>query len=368
MLFLIDVCIALSAVIGRICLNDFEQTATIHFPEIIPKGKGNLFISFTGSLNDKMIGFYRTVSRSSSDGQPKTTALTQFEMTHARMAFPCWDEPSVKATFQLTVIAPKFSTTLSNTESVEEVAINDKQKRVKFGRTPKMSTYLLALVISELDGYSKKSSDGHQVRVFTSRGRKDEGRFALSVATRCINFYRKQFETKYPLSKLDMVAVNNFAFGAMENWGLITFKDKNLLVTNRTTLIQKQKVALDVAHEIAHQWFGNLVTMEWWTYLWLSEGFATFMEYVTVDFIFPDWRIWEQFLADDEQGMQHAMFRDALKHTLPIEVPVIDPHEIDYIFDDITYLKGCALMRMLNWWIGEDVGFTTLYYFMQLRF
>src|SRR3989338_2676344 len=214
-----------------------------------------------------------------------------------------------------------------------------------------MSTYLLAFIVGDFEYIEGKSEDGTLVRVFTTPGKKDQAKFALEVAKKCMDFYEDYFKIAYPLPVLDLIAIPDFAAGAMENWGAVTYRESTILVEEEKSSVgNKQWVALVIAHELAHQWFGNLVTMEWWTHLWLNEGFASFIEYLAIDHIFPDWDIWTQFVSTE---MADAFSLDALKNTHPIEVEVGHPAEISEIFDKVSYSKGASVLRMLWKYLGE---------------
>lgn len=328
------------------------ETATFVFATEFPAGRAMLDINYSGILNDKMAGFYRS-KYTTADGQTKYLAVTQFEATDARRALPCWDEPARKATFNVRLVVPKNLTALSNmpVEVIRPVADID-LKMVEFDRTPVMSTYLLAFVVGEFDFVESTTNNGTRVRVYTLPGRSEQGQFALDVGRRALELYNTYFDTPYPLPKLDMVAIPDFATGAMENWGLVTYRENALLVDEaNSSLAGKQRVGEVVAHELAHQWFGNLVTMEWWTNLWLNEGFATWMANFALAHLFPEWDIWTQFLADDYAG---ALSLDGLRSSHPIEVPVGHPNEISQIFDAISYSKGASVIRMIHDFIGAD--------------
>ncbi|XP_062515092.1 puromycin-sensitive aminopeptidase-like [Corticium candelabrum] len=224
-------------------------------------------------------------------------------------------------------------------------------KEIRFARTPIMSTYLVAFVVGEYDFIEDRTPNGITGRVYTPLGKIEQGRFALQVAMKALMYYTEYFHVEYPLPKLDVIALADLSFGAMENWGLITYRENCLLIDHQNSSAQaKQFVALIIGHEIAHMWFGNLVTMEWWTHLWLNEGFATFMEYLFVDHCFPEYNIWNRFMSVD---LNRAMELDALKSSHPIEVPVDDPADIDEIFDAISYCKGASVIHMLHNWIGD---------------
>jgi puromycin-sensitive aminopeptidase len=214
-----------------------------------------------------------------------------------------------------------------------------------------MSTYLLAFIIGDFEYLEGKTKNGVRVRVFTTPQKKAQGKFAFECAIKTLDFYEKYFDIKYPLPVLDMIAIPDFASGAMENWGAITYRESAILVDEKnSSLSNKQWVALVIAHELAHQWFGNLVTMEWWTHLWLNEGFASYIEYLAVDKLFPDWKIWTQFTVND---LGVALRLDGLASTHPIEVEVHHPDEIGEIFDEVSYSKGASVIRMLADYLGE---------------
>lgn len=345
------------SVLENIYTNPDNEVTSLEFNESVQNPK-SLTLRFNAKLNDKMKGYYKTSFK--IDKKTVWAGSTQFEATDARRAFPCWDEPDFKATFQVTLryrktfaIAPHVllqRIALSNTRLVEQIEEND-EVLDRFDVTPKMSTYLLAFVIGPFE-YLEEKLGKRTIRVYTTPGKKAQGKFPLEVACRAITFYEKYFEIDYPLDKLDLIAIPDFSSGAMENWGLVTYRETCLLVdSEKTSTSRKQYIAIVVAHELAHQWFGNLVTMEWWTDLWLNEGFASFMEVFCVDHLFPEYDIWTQFL-NDCQGP--ALELDALHNTHAIEVPVKHPSEIDEIFDEISYNKGGSVIRMLYDYIGDE--------------
>lgn len=336
-------------VFAKISYNEESETTTFLFPEFIPIKKIKLNISFKGILNDKMRGFYR--SKYTVEEKEYHMATTQFEATDARRAFPCCDEPAQKAIFNVSLVVQKGKTAISNTLPITVAEHEAGYEILKFSPTPRMSTYLLAFIIGDFEYIESKTKDGVQVRVFTTPGKKHQAKFALDCAVKTLEFYNKYFDIPYPLPVLDMIAIPDFTSGAMENWGAITYRESALLVDeDHSSLSNKQWVALVIAHEIAHQWFGNLVTMEWWTHLWLNEGFASYIEYVAIDELFPEWDIWTQF-SSHELGA--ALRLDALVHTHPIEIPVRHPDEIGEIFDEVSYSKGACVIRMLADYLGE---------------
>lgn len=235
-----------------------NETASLKFSEEIPAGAaGVLYLTFTGELNDKMKGFYRSKYFTAS-GEERYAGVTQFEATDARRCFPCWDEPAIKATFDITLTVPKDRVALSNMPVLKEDALPGDLKRIRFDRTPVMSTYLVACVVGEYDYVEGKSEDGVIVRVFTPVGKREQGQFALDVATKVLPYYKSYFNIAYPLPKMDLIAISDFSAGAMENWGLVTYRETFVLVDPKnTSLMRKQSIALTVGHEIAHQWFGK---------------------------------------------------------------------------------------------------------------
>lgn len=334
---------------SKISYDKKSETATFTFPEALPRGKHKLILVFKGILNDKMRGFYR--SKYTIDGKEHHMATTQFEATDARRAFPCFDEPAQKAIFHVSLVIPKGKTAISNTLPVSVREHEAGYDIVQFSPTPKMSTYLLAFIVGDFEYIETKTKSGKLVRVFTTAGKKKQASFALDCAVKTLEFYEHYFDIKYPLPVLDMIAIPDFASGAMENWGAVTYRESALLVDDaHSSASNKQWVALVVAHELAHQWFGNLVTMEWWTHLWLNEGFASYIEYLAVDKIFPEWDIWTQFSTND---LGRALRLDALASTHPIEVEVHHPSEIGEIFDEVSYSKGASIIRMLAGYLGE---------------
>jgi puromycin-sensitive aminopeptidase len=344
-----EVAIGDEKVFAHISYNGTGETVILNFPRYIPTGRTKLTLVFKGLLNDKMRGFYR--SRYEIGGKEHYMATTQFEATDARRAFPCFDEPAHKAVFHVSLIIPKGKTAISNTLPVS-VSSHDKGfDVVRFSPTPKMSTYLLAFIVGDFEFIEAKTKRGVVTRVYTTPGKVHHAKFALDCAVKTLEFFESYFDIPYPLPTLDMIAIPDFTSLAMENWGAITYREIGLLLDPaHTSAGNKQMIATVIAHEIAHQWFGNLVTMEWWTHLWLNEGFASYISYLAVDHMFPSWDIWTQFCVDD---LGIAFRLDALRNTHPIEVEVHHPNEIGEIFDEVSYSKGASVIRMLASFLGE---------------
>ena len=333
---------------------DFDaeaETVRLTFPDELPQGDARLYLRFTGELNEKLRGFYRS-KYTDADGQEKHLATTQFEATDARRAFPCWDEPSIKASFRVTLLVPSHLTALSNMEVLSENEVEPGLKKVEFAETPVMSTYLLAFIVGDLGHIEKESSDGTMIRVWTTPGKEAQGVFALDVSADLLTYFNEYFGIPYPLRKMDHVAIPDFAAGAMENWGLITYREIAILVDpENSSAGTKQIVASIVSHEMAHQWFGNLVTMAWWDALWLNESFASWMGDKAVDHLFPDWKTWTGFVSSDTTS---ALDLDGLKNSHPIHQEVKNPAEIGQLFDEISYSKGASVLRMLEDFLGAE--------------
>ncbi|XP_056167081.1 aminopeptidase M1-like isoform X6 [Syzygium oleosum] len=325
-----------------------DEILVLEFPETLPTGIGVLAIDFYGILNDKMKGFYRSTYE--HNGEKKNMAVTQFEPVDARRCFPCWDEPACKATFKITLDVPSDLVALSNMPIVDE-KVQGHVKTIFYQESPIMSTYLVAVVVGFFDYVEDHTSDGVKVRVYCQVGKKNQGKFALRVAVKTLELCRKYFAVPYSLPKLDMIAIPDFAADAMENYGLVTYSEMALLYDEQhSAASDKQRVATIVTHELAHQWFGNLVTMEWWTHLWLNEGFATWVSYLATDCLFPEWKTWTQFLQESTEGLR----LDELAVSHPIEVEINHASEINEIFDPISYQKGASVIRMLQTYLGAE--------------
>jgi puromycin-sensitive aminopeptidase len=330
----------------------------LHSEQMIYPGEYTVELEFNADITRPMNGIYPCFFK--HDGVDKKLIATQFESHHAREAFPCIDEPEAKATFDLNIITPAGETVVANTPiKVQKKYTGDKESKVSssqqitsFETTPKMSTYLLAFVFGEIKYLEATTKDGVLVRTYATPDNVKYTKFALDSAVKTLEFYNQYFATPYPLAKCDFIALPDFASGAMENWGCITFREQALIVDPaNTSLHLKQYVANVVAHELTHQWFGNLVTMRWWTDLWLNESFASWMSWLAVDHLYPDWKVWTQFIIE-EQSL--ALKLDALENTHPIEVEVKHPDEIRTIFDAISYEKGASVLLMLHKYLGAD--------------
>lgn len=348
--------------VSRINTQKKFDEVRLHAENMVYPGSYTITLEFSGVITRNMNGIYPCFFE--HDGKQQQLIATQFESHHAREVFPCIDEPEAKATFDLTLTTPKNETVLANTPVKSQETKGDHIIST-FETTPKMSTYLLAFAYGNMDYLESKTKDGVLVRTYATPGNVEFTRFALDTAVKTLEFYNEYFDIPYPLEKCDMVALPDFASGAMENWGLITYREQTLLVDPaNTSLGTKQYVAMVVAHELAHQWFGNLVTMRWWTDLWLNEGFASWIEYLAVDHLFPEWQMWTQFAVDEQQ---RAYKLDALEHTHPVEVPVRHPDEIRSIFDTISYSKGASVIHMLHEYLGAEAFRDGLRHYLSLH-
>jgi puromycin-sensitive aminopeptidase len=313
-------------------------------------GEWRLYLEFRGRLSNRLRGFYRA-SYVDGDGQTRAIATTQFESTDARRAFPCWDEPDLKAVFGVTLLVDDGLLAISNGPEVEREALAGGRARVRFAETMPMSTYLVAFIAGPLEATDPVDIDGVPLRVVYEPSKAHLTPYALEVGAFCLRFLSEYYGIPYPDAKIDLVAVPDFAQGAMENTGCITFRDNLLLVDpDKATQPELASVADVIAHELAHMWFGNLVTMRWWNGIWLNEAFATFMEILSVDAFRPDWERWTQFL----RTRSTAFDVDALQSTRSIEYPVVSPDDAAGMFETLTYTKGAAVLRMLEQYLGAE--------------
>ncbi len=351
-----------SSTANSISLDADTETATLDFGRTLSPGKARLEMQFTGILNDRLVGFYRSEYQD-SEGQTRYLATTQFEATDARRAFPCWDEPAQKAVFDVTLVFDDSLRAVSNTPIVEESSPASGLRSVRFGETPVMSTYLLAFIVGDLVSVEADAADGTRVGIWTTRGKENQAGFALDTSVKLLGYFNDYFNIPYPLPKLDHIAIPDFAAGAMENWGCVTYRETALLVDpENSSAGTRQRVAEVVAHEMAHMWFGDLVTMEWWDDLWLNESFASWMGTKAVDWLFPDWEMWTQFVNMDTN---RALSLDGLKNSHPIEQEVKNPAEVSQLFDAISYSKGGSVIRMLENFLGPEVFRGGLYRYLK---
>ena len=310
-----------------------------------------LRIEFEGKIADDLKGIYASKYLSNS-GKEEKLISTQFEPTDARNAFPCIDEPNYKAKFNLTLIIHSNLTAISNMPIEKTKNLNEKETQIKFQETPIMSTYLLFFAIGKIKSKQLKTNNNILIRVWATNEQEKFSDFALETSEKLLDYFESYFGTKYPLPKLDHIAIPDFAAGAMENWGCISYRETALLVDPEKSSIQtKQLVAAIIAHEMAHMWFGDLVTMDWWNDLWLNESFASWMGDKAISNLYPEWDVWTKFLLDDTN---RAFELDALDSSHPIEQEVKNPDEIGQLFDAISYSKGASLIRMLENYIGEE--------------
>ncbi len=331
---------------AKVTLDKENEQATLAIERELPPGPATIQIKYTGTLNNDLRGFY---AGKQDDGHKY--AATQFEATDARRAFPAFDEPAYKATFDITIVADKGLTVISNTKAVSDTPGPGEGKRtVRFATTPKMSCYLVAFVIGNFE-YIEGSADGIPIRVYTSPGKKSLAGFALAAAEESLRYFDKYFAIKYPYGKLDMIGLSDFGPGAMENTACITYREAFLMLDEEHAAIDTKKfVASVIAHEIAHQWFGDLVTMQWWDDIWLNEGFASWMSSKPIEAWKPEWHIELSDVRDTTQ----ALNLDSLENTHPIHQEAHTPAEILELADDITYDKTASVLRMLESYLGEE--------------
>ena len=331
-------------------LDEKAERATLKLPFELPAGPATVHLRFRGILNDKLHGFYRSTF-TDGQGDEHVLATSQMEATDARRAFPCWDEPDFKAVFAVTLVVPGDLLAVSNAAEVGREDWGDGRVGVTFADTMSMSTYLVAFVVGPLEATEAVDVDGTPLRVIHPPGKGHLAPYALEIGAFCLRYFTEWFDIAYQGDKLDLVAIPDFAFGAMENLGCVTFRERLLLIDpTSATQAERQAVVDVIAHEIAHMWFGDLVTMKWWNGIWLNEAFATFMEMKATDAFRPDWQRWTDF------GLSRsvAFDTDTLLSTRPIEFPVVSPEEAEGMFDVLTYEKGASVVRMLEQYLGED--------------
>jgi puromycin-sensitive aminopeptidase len=337
-------------VAAAVSLDPEAERATLALATTVEPGPATVHLRFHGVLNDKLRGFYRSTFEG-ADGRRHTLAVTQMEASHARRAFPCWDEPDLKAVFAVTLVVGDDLLALSNGATLRDEPTEDGRRRATFADTMPMSTYLVAFVVGPLELTPPVEVRGVPLRVAYAPGKGHLSRYALEVGAFCLEFLADYYGIAYPGDKLDLVAVPDFAFGAMENLGCVTFREVLLLVApDQVTQPELQNVVDVIAHELAHMWFGDLVTMRWWNGIWLNEAFATFMEMLATDAYRPSWDRWTTFGA----ARSAAFDTDALATTRPIEYGVASPADAEGMFDVLTYEKGAAVVRMLEQYLGAD--------------
>ena len=331
-------------------LEDSTQRYQLTFSQPITPGEWRLHLAFQGKLNDQLRGFYRSTYKDHA-GVTHTMAATQFEATDARRAFPCWDEPDFKAVFATTLVIDPGLTAVSNT-SIASESLEGGKKVVRFADSIKMSTYLVAFIVGKIEATAPMFVGKTPLRLWTVPGKQPLTQFGHEIAVASLKFFEGYYGIPYPGDKLDLLAIPDFASGAMENLGAITYRETALLVDRQSaTHGELERVADVVAHENAHMWFGDLVTMSWWNGLWLNEAFATFMEMLAVDAWKPEWKRWDSFGS----SRAAAFSVDGLHSTRPIEYPVQAPKDADAMFDVLTYEKGASVLRMLEQHIGPTV-------------
>ena len=335
---------ARAPVTATISLDAEKEQATFTFPAELPKGKVKLAIQYNGILNNELRGFYL------SKTAKRNYAVTQFESTDARRAFPSFDEPAFKATFDISLTVDADDTVISNTNMIADKPASAGLHTVTFATTPKMSTYLVAFLVGDFQCVSG-SSDGTPIRACATPGQAEKGKFALSAAEYILHYYNTYFGIKYPMPKLDMIGIPDFEAGAMENFGAITYRETDFLIDEKTaSLSQKKEVASVVAHEMAHQWFGDMVTMQWWDNIWLNEGFATWMETKPIAKWHPEWH----YSQDDASTLDGTLNLDSQPTTHAIRAKADTPGEINEMFDGISYGKGGAVLAMVENYLGEE--------------
>ena len=330
---------------ATVTLDADKEQATLHIAQALPVGPASIHILYTGILNNELRGFYL------SKTARRNYAVTQFEPTDARRAFPSFDEPELKATYTTRLIVDKGDTAISNTNIVSDTPGPIAGKHtLTFATTPKMSTYLVAFLVGDFQCVSGES-DGVPIRACATPDKVQMGRFAVQAAEFVLHYYDHYFGIKYPMPKLDMIAIPDFEAGAMENFGAITYRETDFLIDEKTApLAAKKRVAIVVAHEMAHQWFGDMVTMQWWDNLWLNEGFATWMESKPVAAWHPEWKQPQ----DDALDLDAVLNMDAGRVTRTIRAQADTPAQINEMFDGITYQKGGAVLAMVENYLGEE--------------
>ena len=354
-----DMAVSLAAVIdadrvvaevARVVLDADSERLTLTPASTLRAGEYTVRVQFTGRLRDHMEGMYRSRFRDQA-GQEHVVIATHFEATDARRNFPCWDEPDLKASFALTLDVPDGLTALTNTPEIGREARDPGFTRVQFAESMRMSTYLVAVVVGPLALTTPSQARGVPIRTACRPDRSHLASYANEVGVFALQWFADYFGLPYPEQKLDQVAIPDFAQGAMENMGLITYRETLLLVDPAAAAPEERlNVAETIAHEIAHMWFGDLVTMRWWNGIWLNEAFATFMSYLCVDAMEPSWRVFDTLHTDRLRAFEV----DSLASTRPVEFPVESPDDAAGMFDVLTYTKGGGVLRMIEQWLGQQ--------------
>src|SRR4051794_16136024 len=327
-----------------------HETERLFIDVPLETGSRSVSISFDGVLNDKLRGFYRSTYKD-DDGNEHVIACSQMQATDCRRAFPCFDEPDFKATFGITLVVDEGLMAVANGPELARIQLPSGRVAVTFEDTMPMSTYLVAVIVGRLDATEPIDVDGTPLRIVHVPGKGSITAFGLEVGAASLSWFQRYYGIPYPGKKVDMVALPDFAAGAMENLGCITYRESLLLVDPHTSTQFEQQVVADVvSHELAHMWFGDLVTMRWWNGIWLNEAFATFMEVMAVDAFRPDWTRWTSFSLERTDAFEV----DSLASTRTVEFAVHAPSDCDGMFDVLTYQKGAALLRMLQQYLGED--------------
>ncbi len=326
----------------RICLSSKNE---------IKKGEYKLYLEFNSDITNDLKGFYRSKFLTKKD-EEKWIATTQFEPTSARNAFPCWDEPEYKAVFSISIVADKKYLRVSNEKVLSEKEVGDNKVETTFVDSMKMSTYLVAFVIGELEATEIGEAGNTKIRIIHRPGFSDQTNYAGTAGIELLNFFEDYYKIPYPGSKLDLIAIPDFAMGAMENVGAVTFRENLLLIDEeKATRPELNRSVTVIAHELAHMWFGDLVTMKWWDGIWLNEAFASLMEVIAADNKYPEFKLWNEMNLSRSAGFAI----DSLENSRPIEFEVATPEEAEEMFDVLTYEKGSTVLRMFEVFIGEEV-------------
>eukprot|EP00927_Polykrikos_kofoidii_P022417 TRINITY_DN20925_c0_g1_i1.p1 TRINITY_DN20925_c0_g1~~TRINITY_DN20925_c0_g1_i1.p1 ORF type:complete len:913 (-),score=101.78 TRINITY_DN20925_c0_g1_i1:177-2867(-) len=342
-----------SFVLLTACEKPQDSIIEFTFAEVLPVGKGNLAMAWRGDIRRELAGFYRS-NYMNVAGESKVLASTMFCAVDARRCFPCWDEPAVKASFQLSLVLPPGLTAVANMPEQKVEALTCGKRRMQFMPTPKMSSYLLAFAVGEFEFVQDWSMEANcMVRILCCPGKASRCTLALRTAKSALEYFNGFFGCHYPLPKMDMIGIPDFELGAMENWGLVTYRETRILCDESNVAIsQKRQIVDTIAHETSHQWFGNLVTPKWWNDIWLSEGFASWMATKCAADLHPEWKLWESFVSGTQLA---ALELDGLRGSHALNVEINRAEEALEIFDAISYNKGACMVHMVFNVLGEDV-------------